>query len=142
MALDRGSKEYSFVGLNEAVTEMLAQEVRKRFVVKNDFMSPEDKNWLKESVVYLPHILVLDKLIDYLAGGEVGERQRLKNEIFKNFVLGQFSFLKKLSQKKKGAVQTLLKMGDRYDDALVAAGRLDFKDVEDKIIEFLKKRQR
>lgn len=96
------AKKVYFWGLNEAVTEMLAVEIR-RALIKNSalFKGVEAERLTSEVHSYNSVVKLVLELIS-LVGHSPENKSNLRRELFKNFITGRYTFLKKLEKYHRG----------------------------------------
>lgn len=123
-----GYEESDFSGLDEAMTELFAHNLRSAFVENSDLLAEADERKLENYYVYYPQILIIKKLIESAAENEE-QSQEYFTELFREHVTGKYDLLKKIEQKHRGAVKVLRNMGTETQDALEAAKKLGFDNV-------------
>lgn len=107
-----------FSGFNEAITEMFALEI-SRVLVKNTILLNKSQGAVLTDDIFAYHSLVelVEKLIS-LVGDDSSDEWNLRRELFQNLITGQYTFLKKLEKRKRGAVKICRLMGITPNEAL------------------------
>lgn len=113
-------KERLFSGLNEAITEIIAHEVRKIVVDYHDalelnYLSTEDKRNLLKFYSYYEHVTIIRQLIKFGKYDVVGQ-EKMFQRVLSDYVFGTYNFFKDLSL-NSGQVKILQKM----DTSVLAA---------------------
>ena len=132
--LDPAEEDPLFNGLNEAVTEIIAHEIRAALAVSSKILSADGCQQLIKTWVYLPQIKLIWHLLDRLqaAGGDSDPGR----ELLQDYFAGTSRFLNRLYAADPGALRLLRTMGTRASDAFGAADKLGCPEIMDDIRRF------
>jgi len=125
-------RELSFDGLDEAVTEILAREARKRLARTIAGMNAAQRDDLAENIFYPGPIMVTAKLIEAVAGGTQDFRG-IRTMLVQDYVSGEARFLDRLAEQDEAAYQAVRTMGPTHADAIQAARRLNWPVLAERI---------
>lgn len=129
------NEEHLFIGLNEATTELITLEILKIISDGNSFKK-EENDELINPVSYYPQILVLEGLLDEIAGEDKEFKNTVMINIYKANYNGNYDFLKEFEKRHNGSIKILREMKEGNESALDASKKLKLKKIQ-KIIEQL-----
>lgn len=130
-----------FSGLNEAVTDYFALQIKKEIVAMGTLINKADRDLFLNDNGYQFHIELILEMLERLAGGDKARQAKLAGEILINHINGDYTVLKKLSQWNKLAPKLLFDMNESTDSVLFVADKLRLDVVANRIrsyFEFVK----
>jgi len=125
-------REISFDGLDEAITEILAREARKKLVPRLEGLDAAQSEELAEIVFYPGPIMIAAKLIEKVAGQEQDYRD-IRTMLIQDYVSGGTRFLDRLSEMDAAAYETVRNMSPAHADAAQAAQKLGWPALAERI---------
>lgn len=114
----------NFTAFNEGVTEMFSLNLMDRVLQTKLITNPKEIQHAQQHLSYQPFVILIIELLKDLSEGRNMQYALLMGELFKNYITGDYSVMKKLSQKHKGAVKMLFEMRT-YENALEMARALN-----------------
>jgi hypothetical protein len=125
-------REICFDGLDEAVTEILAREARKKLVPRLEGLDAARRDELAEVIYYPGPIMVAAKLIEKVAG-EAQDFRGIRTMLVQDYVSGQTRFLDRLAEADAAAYETVRNMSPAHADAVQAAQKLGWPTLAERI---------
>ncbi len=127
-----GSKEEMVGrGFNEAMTEIVAQNIRVLYSQDDEAMGENERDWLIEAPhAYWPQQIVMNKVFEVL---EPGNPEQAAADTIHDFFTGHPKTFKDIQKKFadrgiKGGLKILMAMGTSADSALETAKKLDLPE--------------
>lgn len=125
-------REISFDGLDEALTEILAREARKKLAQSIPGLTDAGREELAEVVFYPGPIMVMAKVIEKVAG-EGRDFRGWRTQLVRDYVTGSTRFLDTLAGMDAGAYETVRNMSPAHADAVAAARKLGLPALAERI---------
>lgn len=122
----KSERKSDFVGLDEALVEWFSTKIREQYY--KGLGKNVDDVALTGVGSYVPHVMVMERVCELLGDDNV---ERVRDAFFRGLITGDMSILKELEKSKSGLVKILRTMGKDDEDALVAARKLGFHDLEE-----------
>ncbi|MFA6604209.1 MAG: hypothetical protein WCT10_05255 [Patescibacteria group bacterium] len=123
-----------FNGLNEAMTEIVAHDLRLGLAEHSQILSPDDLRLLAKSWLYLPQIKIVLYLRNQLL--EADPDSNPQRELHQDYLAGTSRFLNRLYAHNRPALLLLRTMGTKPDEAFRAADALGCPEIMDDIRHF------
>jgi hypothetical protein len=120
----------SFHGLNEAVTELIAHDVRNRLRDTGTPLSQDEQREMEESFSYYPLIVLLRRIIA-TAFPKIGERDAAWKDLYRDYMNGEYGIIKRLDERTPGVSKILHDMTTEMDSITAAARSLGHDDIAD-----------
>jgi hypothetical protein len=139
LAIDRFyGNGHLFSGLNEAVTELMASNVRHELAESSDLVDEEWVDDLTRTWLHATHILFLQFLSLEAVGRDENRFAGIMVQMLRDYMLGTRSFLRRCARWRRGSVRILARMGELPEDAVDASRSLRMPEAEQAIRKVIK----
>lgn len=122
----------NFYGLMEATTELLAIEIRKKFIETESIFNLQEENTLKLGRAYVAQVRLLKRVIRDVASTNK-EYEEVQQELFKDHVVGTVNFLNRLKDKLPKAYGLLRDMGTDPAEVVLIARELGYAEIAEEV---------
>ncbi len=128
--------EINFKGIMEAATELLAVEIRKRFIELGAIFDLREENDLKSEGGYTFQVRLLEYIIRDVASTNQ-EYDDWQKQLFKDHIVGTTVFLNQVKNKLPEAYALLKNMGTDPTEVLTIAQKLGYTELADEVERYL-----
>lgn len=119
---------FDFNGINEGTTELCAIGLRRYIEEHSTVLDDEQRRVLSSVIEYRPWVVVVDYLVRLVAQEDQLSRPQVRNQLFRDYFSGEFNFIKRVDQYKKGASKALRLAECTKADAIRVAEELGLTD--------------
>lgn len=124
----RKEKQRLYAGYNEAITEMIAKDLRGPAIRRMDFSEDENVLFMEREISYVPHVEIVHRLIAEVTAAEpdgIDPYEQLALDYFN----GTFGLVRRFEAVHQGSSQALARMETSLASGAECAKTLGYDDV-------------